>query len=136
MKKINNLRAKLIYDEYKSGDCGATLSDIFDRFLRTCPSITEIGECDRKGCRSNEHDLKFASVSIPESAFNGNMANLKQAIDAALPPEPRCLKCRHPFGKVQRETGNHFFVEVIQDEHTKHKNSAICYICFTDAENF
>lgn len=112
MKKINNFRADLIFNQYKCGSCSPIMSDVLKTFLQKCPSITEEGQCDRKGCQSREHVMEHPVVSISADVFNNNMANLKSAILDNFPNENLCQKCRNPLTTFQRAYGQHIFIEV------------------------
>lgn len=112
MKKVNNLRATLIYSQYGSGDCSIVVTDVLKRFLKTCLSITENGECDRKGCRSLDHEIVLPVVSIADTIFDNNMANLKTAILNNFPDKSSCKKCRKTLTHFQRDSGYHLFIEV------------------------
>lgn len=112
MNKINNLRAELIYTQYGSGNCSTVMTDVLKMFLKNRLSITENGECDRKGCLSKEHELLIPVVSISKSVFENKMVNLKSAILDNFPDESHCHKCRSTLINFQREYGHHLFVKV------------------------
>lgn len=112
MKKVNNLRAQWIYNEYGPGDSSIVVTDVLKKFLSSCPSIIETGKCNQKGCLSKEHKFAVPVVSISDEVFNDNMANLKSAILANFPSENSCKKCRKPLAEFQRVFGCHLFIEV------------------------
>lgn len=112
MKRINNLRAQCIHNEYGSGDSSIVVTDVLKKFLSSCPSITETGKCNQKGCLSKEHKFVVPVVSISDDVFDNNMTNLKSAILANFPSENLCKKCRKPLAEFQRDYGCHLFIEV------------------------
>lgn len=112
MKAINNLRAKLIHSQYGSGNSSIVVTDVLKAFMKTCPSCNEIGECDRKGCKSKKYEHSIPVLSIDSNIFNNDLANLVPAIMNSFPDVSKCKKCRTPYTKFERKAGPHLFVEV------------------------
>lgn len=112
MKQLNRLRAILIYNEYKSGNCSIVLTDILTRFLKDSPSMIERGDCKRKGCCSKITHFHLAALEMKDDVFDGKMENLVKAATEFFSIDNPCHKCRHPYDSFERLLGNHLFIEV------------------------
>lgn len=110
---MNKLRAELIYKEYGNGECDILAVNILERFLKGHPSITETTACKNKGCVTKNRELKLAVLTICGIEFDNNLNNLQKAVLATLPEESICQKCRKPCESLQRECGQHLFIEVL-----------------------
>lgn len=112
MKQVNKLRAELIYSEYKGGNCSIVVTDIMRRYLKDCPSITESGLCNKKGCCSKSFEFKIPTVALNEEEFDGKLTNLEKAITTNFPATNLCRKCREPYSTFERTFNEHLFIEV------------------------
>lgn len=113
MKKINNRRANLIYNQNATnGDCSIVVTGFLKHTLENCPSYSEKGICNRKGCTSKKHELNFPILSISCNQFNNDITNLQAAILENFPNQSQCQKCRTKLTEFQRIYGHHIFIEV------------------------
>lgn len=112
MKSINNLRAALIYEHYKSANCSIVVTDIMKKYLGMCPSLGETGICKQKGCMSKKYEKTIEILSINNDKFDDNFANLEEALSENFPKENFCSKCRKPYEEFSRKYGHHIFIEV------------------------
>lgn len=113
MRKVNGLRARLIYDEYRSNECGMFVSDMIRRFFKNSPSYSEETVCSRKGCTSVVPGISYHLITLNCAEFDHNLPNIQSAILQKYCKEKKCLKCSHPVDEVKRTFGQHLFIEVI-----------------------
>lgn len=112
MRKINNARAQLIYNEYQTNDCGMVITDAIKRFFHSSPSYSEVTICKRKGCSAAPREAKYALIQLNDNVFNADFANLEISLEQNFPVENRCPKCHTVVNNVKRTFGEHLFIEV------------------------
>lgn len=112
MQKVNNLRAKLVYDMYKSGDCEIVVIENINRYLANSLSLVETSFCSRRSCILKETTMNLLVVSINSSDLQNDLGNLEKSIMSNFPDEIRCKQCCNPYKKFERYAGNHLFIEV------------------------
>lgn len=112
MQKVNNLRAKLIYDEYNSGDGEIVVIENINRYLVNSPSLVETSFCSRRSCTMKKTTLNIPVVCINSIDFANDLGNLKKSVLSNFPDEIRCKQCCNPYKKFERLAGSHLFIEV------------------------
>lgn len=112
MQKVNNLRAKLVYDEYQSGDSEIVVIENINRYLANSPSLVETSFCSRRSCTLKESTMNIPVVNINNIDFGNDFGNLEKSVMSNFPDEIRCKQCCNPYKKFERHAGNHLFIEV------------------------
>lgn len=128
MRTINKKRAELIYNEYKSNDCGIEVKKQINTFLKNTPSYVETGVCQRKGCSSAKNETIFPLISLNHQTFGHKFDNLVAAIDANLPDSSKCSRCRHDLTNFERTFSDGIFIEVISSIQIIIKNFKFCFV--------
>lgn len=115
MQKVNRLRAKLVYDKYKSGDCDIVVIENIKQYLTNSPSLVETSFCSRRSCALKETTINLPVVSINNTDLENDLDNLEKSVMGNFPDEIRCKQCCNPYKKFERYSGNHLFIEVKLD---------------------
>lgn len=108
MKKINTLRANLMYNIFKTTQCDIVVSSMVQALLKQSPSYSEISKCEV--CKeSNENS--FELLYLNNETFGNDFANLSAAIDKNFEKESSCGYCG-TIKRIQQEFKSHLFIEV------------------------
>lgn len=110
MKKINNMRDKLLYEKFYE-DIGLsnvemTFAGMIGRIL-TIPSYSEIECCNKKMSSAK----KFPFIQLNNEVLKDDLANMEYAIESNFIDIPNCTRCKKK-PQLKREFANHVFVEV------------------------
>lgn len=107
MNKINNMRARLLYNKFYLNKGHTNVELTFDGMVAEVlkiPSYTETG-CCTKSVKS------FTFLGLNNDVFQNDLSNMQEAIDDNLIEIPICNQCKKK-PKFKREFGNHLFVNV------------------------
>lgn len=112
MQRVYSLRAKLVFDKYRSGNCATVVTENIKRYLANSPSLIEKSLCSRRGCVSEKPIHHSIAISLNSIEFENDFKNLKKSILANFPDDKNCKKCSKPLNRLEHTAGNHLFIEV------------------------
>lgn len=102
MTKINNMRAKLLYEKFGSNSA-SSFSEMLSKIMEM-PSFTET-ECCNGAIRS------YPVVKLNSDTFNDDFTNLEQAIEDNFPAKSPCNQCKKS-PKLKRSFQPQILIEV------------------------
>lgn len=105
MKKINGLRAKILYKHFNSNV--AVPFRVMVNEVMTVPSYSE-AECCSDSIKT------YSTVQLNTEKFNNDLKNLASAVAENLLDIPKCPKCKKS-PKFTRNFGHQLLIEVIFD---------------------
>lgn len=109
MKSINSKRAKLLFNLFNGTSYDIAVDAMIQKLFSSDPSYTEQLICNR--CTYSDTKA-FAMVSLNNSIFANDFANLEQAISENFEQNFECNECKSKI-ESKREFGPHIFIEVI-----------------------
>lgn len=109
MKAVNSIRAKFLFEHFKSNQFGTTIGSMLRSLLKEQPSLTERVYC--KTCSSSK-EKTFPVISINNEVFSNDFENLKKAMLQNFPMDSKCMNCGEDL-YYHRQYSQHLFIEVI-----------------------
>lgn len=104
MNKINNMRAKLLFEKFYRNENLALTFDAMVNKVLTIPSYSETECCT--GSIKN-----FCIVYLNNEIFQNDFSNMEQAIEENFAEIPTCNRCKKK-PKYTRNFANQVFIDV------------------------
>ncbi|KAJ6639044.1 hypothetical protein Bhyg_11783 [Pseudolycoriella hygida] len=109
MRKINTLRAKLLYGIFETNSCEFVSTSLVKKLFKHTPSYVEIHKCGL--CKeSTQHH--FFTVHAENHQYDNDLGKLEISIEDNLPKQGYCRNCKLSSKILDRQFKGHILLEL------------------------
>ncbi|KAJ6642712.1 NOF-FB transposable element, partial [Pseudolycoriella hygida] len=109
MRKINTLRAKLLYGIFETNSCEFVSTSLVKKLFKHTPSYVEIHKCGL--CKeSTQHH--FFTVHVENHQYDNDLGKLEISIEHNLPKQGYCRNCKLSSKILDRQFKGHILLEL------------------------